>query len=119
MSLGGICLEHDWIPLKIRLSSGNQFLFIWMLEPDLKLLEVDEKSFSVKSVLKVMFKEENNPGSKEAMEPAVDQEVEIPLSVLKAGLETLQMSMEWSPPSHRQDSDLSIGYIDLSPVLKQ
>ena len=94
-----------------------------MLEPDLKLLEVDEESFSVKSVLKVMFKTENNPGSKEAMEAieatVVDQEVEIPLSVLKAGLETLQMSMEWSPPTHRQDSDLCIGYIDLSPVLVQ
>ena len=150
MVIGGICSEHDWIPLKIRLingegSSRRGSLFIWMLEPDLKLLSTDEKSYlGAKSVLKVMFRhEEIDDGDgldeenfqlqqKLLLSPTavpvsesklslsqVDQELEIPLSVLKAGLETLKMSMEWIPPHQRHDSDFSIGYIDLSPVLLQ
>ena len=150
MVIGGICSEHDWIPLKIRLingegSSRRRSLFIWMLEPDLKLLSTDEKSYlGAKSVLKVMFRhEEIDDGDgldeenfqlqqKLLLSPTavpvsesklslsqVDQELEIPLSVLKAGLETLKMSMEWIPPHQRHDSDFSIGYIDLSPVLLQ
>jgi len=150
MVIGGICSEHDWIPLKIRLingegSSRRGSLFIWMLEPDLKLLSTDEKSYlGAKSVLKVMFRhEEIDDGDgldeenfqlqqKLLLSPTavpvsesklslsqVDQELEIPLSVLKAGLETLKMSMEWIPPHQRHDSDFSIGYIDLSPVLIQ
>ena len=149
MVIGGICSEHDWIPLKIRLingegSSRRRSLFIWMLEPDLKLLSTDEKSYlGAKSVLKVMFRhEEIDDGDadeenfqlqqKLLLSPTavpvsesklslsqVDQELEIPLSVLKAGLETLKMSMEWIPPHQRHDSDFSIGYIDLSPVLIQ
>ena len=150
MVIGGICSEHDWIPLKIRLingegSSRRRSLFIWMLEPDLKLLSTDEKSYlGAKSVLKVMFRhEEIDDGDgldeenfqlqqKLLLSPTavpvsesklslsqVDQELEIPLSVLKAGLETLKMSMEWRPPHQRHDSDFSIGYIDLSPVLLQ
>ena len=150
MVIGGICSEHDWIPLKIRLingegSSRRRSLFIWMLEPDLKLLSTDEKSYlGAKSVLKVMFRhEEIDDGDgldeenfqlqqKLLLSPTavpvsesklslsqVDQELEIPLSVLKAGLETLKMSMEWIPPHQRHDSDNSIGYIDLSPVLLQ
>lgn len=150
MVIGGICSEHDWIPLKIRLINGEgrnrrRSLFIWMLEPDLKLLSTDEKSYlGAKSVLKVMFRhEEIDDGDgldeenfqlqqKLLLSPTavpvsesklslsqVDQELEIPLSVLKAGLETLKMSMEWIPPHQRHDSDFSIGYIDLSPVLLQ
>ena len=148
MIIGGICSELDWIPLKIRLINGGsrrRSLFIWMLEPDLKLLSTDEKSYlGAKSVLKVMFRhEEIDDGDgldeenfqlqqKLLLSPTavpvsesklslsqVDQELEIPLSVLKAGLETLKMSMEWIPPHQRHDSDFSIGYIDLSPVLIQ
>ena len=90
-----------------------------MLEPDLKLLSLEEKSWNVKSVLKVMFRE--NPAKMEGdtgSTTMADQELEIPLSVLKAGLETLKMSMEWIPPHQRHDSDFSISYIDLSPVLQ-
>ena len=132
MVIGGICSEHDWIPLKIRLMNDASHqpklsLFIWMLEPDLKLLSTDEKSSALgaKSVLKVMFRQEIEDGNSQPeklqskkLSAQVDQELEIPLSVLKAGLETLEMSMEWIAPHQRQDSDFSIGYIDLSPVIQ-
>ena len=46
--IGGICADHDWIPLKIRLkfekssSEAERNFVIWMLEPDLKVLKIQK-----------------------------------------------------------------------------
>ena len=72
--IGGVCAEHDWLPIKIRLKSemlkletGNeenidrQDLFIWMLEPDLKLIKIQSNCSNQDaipeelSLMKVMY----------------------------------------------------------------
>ena len=72
--IGGVCVEHDWLPIKIRLKSeklklekGNekdidrQDLFIWMLEPDLKLIKIQSNCSNQEaipeelSLMKVMY----------------------------------------------------------------
>jgi hypothetical protein len=72
--IGGVCAEHDWLPIKIRLKSGKlkleagnekdidrHDLFIWMLEPDLKLIKIQSNDSNQEaipeelSLMKVMY----------------------------------------------------------------
>ena len=77
--IGGVCAEHDWLPIKIRLKSGKlkletgnekdidmQDLFIWMLEPDLKLIKIQSNDSNQEaipeelSLMKVMYVDGNS-----------------------------------------------------------
>ena len=77
--IGGVCAEHDWLPIKIRLKSGKlkletgnekdidmQDLFIWMLEPDLKLIKIQSNDSNQEaipeelSLMKVMYIDGNS-----------------------------------------------------------
>ena len=88
--IGGICAEHDWIPMKIRLKSKNSIneknakqniIFIWMLEPDLKVMKIQANNKlevgiqKELSLMKVMYNEN--------LELEVDQELSVPHDVIQ------------------------------------
>ena len=88
--IGGICAEHDWIPMKIRLKSKNSIneksdkqntIFIWMLEPDLKVMKIQANhkleggTQKELSLMKVMYNEN--------LELEVDQELSVPHDVIQ------------------------------------
>ena len=94
--IGGICAEHDWIPMKIRLKSKNSksekrekreksdkqnTIFIWMLEPDLKVMKIQANNKlevgiqKELSLMKVMYNEN--------LESEVDQELSVPHDVIQ------------------------------------
>ena len=97
--IGGICAEHDWIPMKIRLKSKNSIneksdkqntIFIWMLEPDLKVMKIQDNhkleagTQKELSLMKVMYNEN--------LELEVDQELSVPHDVIQvAGFFNLEV----------------------------
>ena len=121
--IGGICAEHDWIPMKIRLKSKNsineksekQNIFIWTLEPDLKVMKI-QANYKLEggtqkelSLMKVMYSEN--------FELEVDQELGVPHELIQAGFEHLLENSVMIPKNQRKDSDFHISYINLDPVL--
>ena len=88
--IGGICAEHDWIPMKIRLKSKKSLneksakqntIFIWMLEPDLKVMKIQANNKlevgiqKELSLMKVMYNKN--------LELEVDQELTVPHDVIQ------------------------------------
>ena len=91
--------------------SNQQVLFIWIMEPNLELINFKENNvINRRSVLKVMFSQncENMP--------IVDQEIEIPDIVIENGLKHLIAHQCIIPESQRQDANFNISYIDLNSV---
>ena len=90
---------------------NQQVLFIWIMEPNLELINFEEKNvINQRSVLKVMFSQncENNP--------IVDQEIEVPDVVIENGLKHLIAHQSMIPESQRHDANFNISYIDLNSV---
>jgi len=129
--IGGVCAEHDWLPIKIRLKSGKlkletgnekdidrHDLFIWMLEPDLKLIKIQSNDSNQEaipeelSLMKVMYINGNS-------DMQVDQELSVPSDVIQAGIEHLMENSAMIPLGQRQDSDFHISYISLNQVLEE
>jgi len=118
--IGGICADHDWIPLKIRLKSEKteteveRNFVIWMLEPDLKVLKIQETqnesvgSRKELSLMKVMYNENS--------ELQVDQELSVPEKIIQAGMGYLIENSVMIPKSQRKDSNFHISYINLNSV---
>ena len=87
---------------------------IWMLEPDLKVLKIQEtKENSIGtqkelSLMKVMYNENT--------ELQVDQELNVPEKVIQAGMGYLIENSVMIPKSQRKDSNFYISYINLNSV---
>ena len=87
---------------------------IWMLEPDLKVLKIQEtKENSIGtqkelSLMKVMYNENT--------ELLVDQELNVPEKVIQAGMGYLIENSVMIPKSQRKDSNFHISYINLNSV---
>ena len=112
--IGGICAEHDWIPMKIRLKSKNSIneksdkqntIFIWMLEPDLKVMKIQANNKlevgiqKELSLMKVMYNKN--------LELEVDQELSVPHDVIQvAGFFNLEVfNPELSTPREHFNPD--------------
>ena len=142
--IGGILAEHDWLPIKIKLTnqsnasslySGKKTslgLFLWVIEPNLKLVtfnSVDE--FYERNVMKVLFtvhseeEEENNASTdveneKKFRENDCDQDLTgVPDLVIDQGIKYLIAHQKLIPQSQRCNANLEISYIDLSSVYKK
>ena len=85
-----------------------------MLEPDLKVLKIQEtKENSIGtqkelSLMKVMYNENT--------ELLVDQELNVPEKVIQAGMGYLIENSVMIPKSQRKDSNFHISYINLNSV---
>ena len=124
--IGGICMEHDWMPIKIKLKTSRSIkghdggekvllsLFIWIMEPNLHLATFDDKlKAHQQEVMKVMFIE----NSEDSNAPPSDQEIEVPEDVIEKGLKHLQLNQSLIPQTQRNDHDFQISYINLNSVL--
>ena len=135
--IGGILAEHDWLPIKIKLTNQNNALsysgggkktssslFLWVIEPNLKLVtfnSVDE--FHERNVMKVLFKdyysEKNNTDvdAEKFRENDCDQDLTaVPDLVIDQGIKYLIAHQKLIPQSQRSNANLEISYIDLSSV---
>ena len=135
--IGGILAEHDWLPIKIKLTnqsnasslySGKKTslgLFLWVIEPNLKLVtfnSVDE--FYERNVMKVLFtvhsEEEDVENEKKFRENDCDQDLTgVPDLVIDQGIKYLIAHQKLIPQSQRCNANLEISYIDLSSVYKK
>ena len=123
--IGGICIEHDWMPIKIKLKTSRSMkghedgekepsLFIWIVEPNLHMATFDDKlKLHQKEVMKVMFIK----NSEDSNAPPSDQEIEVPEHVIMKGLEHLELQQALIPETQRNDHDFQISYLDLKSVL--
>ncbi len=114
LCVGGICADHDWIPLKIRLRCNNDQLLLWMLEPNLHVLKMNSNEMEEEflGLMKVMH-------TTEPYQDSVDQELNVPSDVIAAGVGHLQENSAMIPPGQRRDSNFYISYISLNAVLER
>ena len=142
--IGGILAEHDWLPIKIKLTnqsnasslySGKKTslgLFLWVIEPNLKLVTFNSvDQFYERNVMKVLFtvhseeEEENNASTdveneKKFRENDCDQDLTgVPDLVIDQGIKYLIAHQKLIPQSQRCNANLEISYIDLSSVYKK
>ena len=128
MLIGGILAEHDWLPIKIKLTNQNNAysektsLFLWIIEPNLKLVtfnSVDE--FNEWNVMKVLFKDYSEDNSHEKLyNNDCDQDLTgVPDLVIDQGIKYLIAHQKLIPQSQRCNANLEISYIDLSSVYKK
>lgn len=110
--IGGICVEHDWMPIKIKLCAGQKIaLCLWIIEPDLHLLTLTQTDFKKVSVLKVIYSDDVE---ERTFQP--DQEIEVPQQVILEGIDHLESNQMLIPPNQRKDSNMKISYINLTSV---
>ena len=141
--IGGILAEHDWLPIKIKLTNQNNAssiysgktsslaLFLWVVEPNLKLVTFNSvDKFYERNVMKVLFtvhseEEENNASTdveneKKFRENDCDQDLTgVPDLVIDQGIKYLIGHQKLIPQSQRCNANLEISYIDLSSVYKK
>ena len=131
--IGGILAEHDWLPIKIKLTNQNNAssiysgktsslaLFLWVVEPNLKLVtfnSVDE--FHERNVMKVLFTAYSEEEEKKFRENDCDQDLTgVPDLVIDQGIKYLIAHQKLIPQSQRCNANLEISYIDLSSVYKK
>ena len=132
--IGGILAEHDWLPIKIKLTNQNNALsysgggkktssslYLWVIEPNLKPVtfnSVDE--FHERNVMKVLFKdysEDTNTDEEKLYNNDCDQDLTgVPDLVIDQGIKYLIAHQKLIPQSQRSNANLEISYIDLSSV---